>query len=57
MAANDSSSDAWDIFMGGAAIAAGLYLIYKLFSNDRCPHCNYPVDPADKYCPNCNIRL
>jgi uncharacterized Zn finger protein (UPF0148 family) len=57
MAANDSSSDAWDVFLGGAAIAAGLYLIYKLFGDHRCPRCNHPLDPTDTYCPNCNYRL
>ena len=57
MAVNDSSSDAWDAFLGGATIAAGLYLIYKLFSDRRCPHCNYSLDSADRYCPNCDYRL
>ena len=57
MAANDSSSNAWDVFMGGAAIAAGLYLIYKLISDNRCPRCNYPLNPTDGYCPNCNKRF
>ena len=57
MAVNDSSSDAWDVFMGGATIAAGLYLVYKLFSVPRCPSCNSPLDPADKSCPNCYRRL
>lgn len=57
MAANNSSSDAWAVFLGGATIAAGLYLIYKLFTNPRCPHCNFLVDPADRYCPNCNNQL
>ena len=57
MAANNSSSDAWDVFLGGATIAAGLYLIYKLFGEQRCPSCNSLLDPADKYCPNCDRRL
>ena len=57
MAANDSSSDALDVFLGGATIAAGLYLIYKLFSVQRCPYCDSPLDSADRSCPNCHRRL
>lgn len=32
-------------------------IIYDALKKYRCPRCNYPVDKANEFCPNCSQPL
>ncbi len=61
--AKKSSSSEWDAFIEGAAIVAGLILLYKILKGTpqqnvpRCPRCNNPLQPNINNCPYCNLAL